>query len=101
MTIQYEACNGTHTIKREHLDEEGERTTYNVTEWDMWRAGYIDPARLETLLHAISETGCECPGSHADTCPVLIAEALEDFIAEGPDADEPPPALSAKKEGTP
>lgn len=64
MPVEFDACNGTHIIKREHRrDAEGGVSLHDADEWDIWRAGYI---KIERLL---SLEGAE----------------LDDFIAEGPD----------------
>jgi len=68
--IHFQACNGLHTIKREHLDEEGGRTTFDADEHDLWQAGYVKVATVREHIEAND------------------LEALEDFFCEGPDDGE-------------
>lgn len=80
MTIKFDACNGEHTIKREHLDEEGERTLYDAAEFDLWAAGYVKIAHLAKFLARIER--------HTDIAGKEMIDDFEDFLSEGPAVED-------------
>jgi hypothetical protein len=86
-SIHFQACNGLHMIKREHLDEEGDRTTHDADEHDLWQAGYVRIELVHRLTTAIMEQH-ECPcdgGNDACRCTWCLAAAFDDALAEGPE----------------